>query len=62
MALYAKPPLEHAPCEVEQAKRSYSVNIVGSGSVSWVKRSISKSMARGPNLSHKNGITSQTNG
>jgi hypothetical protein len=55
MALHTKPPLAHAHCEVEQAKRSYSVNIGGGGSVSWVKGSTSKSMARGQNLAHKNG-------
>ena len=49
-ALQTKAPLAHAHCEVEQAKRSDSVNIGDGCSVSWVKGIISKNAARGQEL------------
>ena len=49
-ALQTKTPLAHAHCEVEQAKRSDSVNIGDGCSVSWVKGRISKNAARGQEL------------
>ena len=55
MALHTKSPLAHAHCKVEQATRSYRANIGGGGSVSWVKRRISKSTARGLNVAQKIG-------
>lgn len=55
MALHTKTPLAHAHCKVEQATRSYRANIGGGGSVSWVKRRVSKSTARGRNVAQKIG-------
>lgn len=49
-ALQTKTPLAHAHCEVEQAKRSDSVNIGYGCSVSWVKGRISKNAASGQEL------------
>jgi len=49
-ALQTKTPLTHAHCEVEQAKRSDSVNIGAGCSVSWVKGRISKNEIRGQEL------------
>ena len=49
-ALQTKTLLAHAHCEVEQAKRSDSVNIGDGCSISWVKGRIRKNGARGHEL------------
>jgi len=49
-ALQTNTPLAHAHCEVEQAKRSDSVNIGDGCSVSWVKGRIRIHAVRGQEL------------
>jgi hypothetical protein len=61
-ALQTKTPLAHAACEVDQAKRSDSVNIGDGRWVSRVTGRISKSAVRGQQLAPQNGTASQTNG
>jgi len=48
--LQTNTPLAHAHCEVEQAKRSDSINICDGCSVSWVKGRLGKHAARGQEL------------